>query len=53
MTEKSSYLRTVTSVDDRALILKLVLLKMFLISKVGTISWMWILAREALDFSKL
>lgn len=53
MREKSSYLRIVTSLDDRTLILKLVLLKMFLLSKVGTTSWLWILAREALDFSKL
>lgn len=53
MREKSSFLRVVTSLDDRTLILKLVLLKMFLISKVGKFSWMWLLAREALDFSKL
>lgn len=50
---KSSYMRIVTSLDDRTLILKSILLKMFPITKIGTNSWIWILAREAYDFSKL
>lgn len=53
MIEESACLRTVASPDDKTLLRKLVVLKMFPIPEAGTISWMWLVAREALDFAKL